>query len=140
MSINEEKNVFFVFRLQSQSAQTSHHFGSNDEHRALREELEKYRQAYESLRKSWQFNRREMHDDEREKLTTTSLDSGLDTNTLGMSSTFALQSELNESRQRERKFEENIQLLNKVREINPIIFFPLQHVFAATSIINSKIR
>lgn len=121
---------FFALRLQSQSVQTSHHFYSNDEHRALREELEKYREAYESLRKSWQFNRREMHGDEREKLTTSSLDSGLDTNTVGMSSTFlsnsALQSELNESRQRERKLEENIQLLNKVREINRIIFFPLR--------------
>lgn len=71
-----------------------------------------------------------MHGDERDKLTTTSLDSGFDTNTLGMSSTFtsnsALQSELNECRQRERKFEENIQLLNQVREINAIIFFPLK--------------
>lgn len=63
-----------------------------------------------------------MPGDERDILTTTTLDSGLETNTVGMSSTFlsntALQSELNECRQRERKLEEKNHLLKHVRKIS----------------------
>lgn len=72
------------------------------------------------------FNRRQLPGNDRDILTTASLDSGLETNTLAMSSTFlgntTLQSELNECRQRERKLEEKIHLLNQVREINSAQF------------------
>ncbi len=70
-----------------------------------------------------QSNSNKTHGDEREKLTTTtvSVDSGFGTVMPGMSSTFlssnaTLQFELNESRERERKLDEKIKLLQKVRE------------------------
>jgi len=71
-----------------------------------------------------QLNISKIHGDEREKLTTTtaSADSGFSTVvTPGMSSTFlsssaALQFELNESKERERRLEEKINLLQKVRK------------------------
>lgn len=124
-------DVFFLLlllasRLPSQSAQSSNNFDWEDERRALREELEKYREENETLRNSLRFNRRQLPGNDRDILTTASLDSGLETNTLAMSSTFlgntTLQSELNECRQRERKLEEKIHLLNQVREINSAQF------------------
>jgi hypothetical protein len=114
------ENIFLSFSsLQSQSAQTSYNFDLDDERRALREELEKYRRENDSLRKSFHLNSNKNHGDERDKLITASVDSGVDTNTVGMSSislsSNALRTELNESKERERKLGEKIHLLQKVR-------------------------
>ena len=92
-----------------------------DERRALREELEKYRRENDSLRKSFQLNSNKTDgSDERDKAVTASVDSGVGTHTAGMSSTFSnshtFQLELNDSKERERKLEEKIHLLRKVRE------------------------
>jgi hypothetical protein len=99
-----------------------------DERRALREELEKCRRENESFRKSFQLNSNKTHGgggDERDKVITASVDSGVDTNTVGMSSTFSsshtLRLELNESKEREKKLEEKIHLLRKVRKRKRII-------------------
>jgi hypothetical protein len=91
--------------------------------------LEKYRRENESLRKSFQLNSNKTHGggggDERDKVITASVDSGVDTNTAGMSSTFSsshtLRLELNESKEREKKLEEKIHLLRKVRKRKRII-------------------
>jgi len=115
---------FFLLRVQTPPEQATYNFDYDDERRALREELEKYRRETEFLRKSLQqLNSNKTHGDEREKLTTTtvSVDSGFGTVMPGMSSTFlssnaTLQFELNESRERERKLDEKIKLLQKVRE------------------------
>ncbi len=114
---------FFLLSLQSQSEQGAYSFNYEDERRALREELEKFRRENELLRKSFSLNSNKTSDDERQKFTTTttaSVDSGLGIVTPGMSSTFisssALQFELNESQERERKLEEKIISLQKVRK------------------------
>ncbi len=108
-----------MLSLQIQTGQTTYNFDYEDERRAYREELEKYRRENELLKKSLQLNRNRTHDDEREKFPTTSVDSGLDTTTPGMSSTFissnALQLELHECKERERKLEEKVNILRKVR-------------------------
>jgi hypothetical protein len=124
VSITCEKRIeiifFLLLSLQSQSGQTSYNFDLEDERRALREELEKYRRENDILKKSFQLNSNKTHGDERDKLITTSVDSGVDSNTGGISSTFsssnALRLELNESKERERKLEEKIHLLRKVRK------------------------
>lgn len=113
------------YSLQSQTVQTPYNFDYEDERRALREELEKYRRENEILRKSLQ-----LYSNEREQFATTttsaSIDSGLDTVTPGMSSTFisssALQFDLNECKERERKLKEEIISLRKVKKKRNITF------------------
>ncbi len=143
-----------LLSLQSQSAQTDapqaiYHFGHDDERRALREELDKCREQNELLRKSIQLNSNNTSGDERRKSTTpptpgqsiqtsTSVDSALDTTTHGMSSTLlssnALQLELNESKERERKLQEEIYSLQKVskKKCKKNHFKVKRHVFKAT--------
>ncbi|CAF4258997.1 unnamed protein product [Rotaria socialis] len=119
-------------RTQSQSEQidnikTVYHFDYDDERRALREELEKFRQENAFLRKSFQLNSNTIHDNEQEILTiniptqiiqtSTLIDSGFDATSSGMSNTFisnsALQIELNEYKERERKLQEQVNSLRK---------------------------
>lgn len=104
---------------------------SNDERRALLEELDKCRRQIDLLRKTSQNSF-----DDRSKLSTASVDSGFDANTIGMSSTFlsqsALQSELNEVKERERKLDENVNSLQKVKrkkENKTFVFSALTKVF-----------
>ena len=118
---------------QSEGLQTIYNFDYDDERRAFREELEKYRKENELLRQSLANHR--IHGDLRDKLTTSivgqsvqtasSMDSGLDKTTSGMSSTFlssnGLQVELNDSKERERKLQEQVNSLRKVRKKKKII-------------------
>ena len=134
---NQQSHLFSSFyslETQTDTIPTVYNFDYDDERRALREELERFRQDNESLRQSIRLNSKRAHGAEHEKLTTktpstvghnirtttTSVNSTLDTTTPGMSSTYlsssALQLELNESRERERKLEEKINLLRKVRK------------------------
>ncbi|CAF2760511.1 unnamed protein product [Rotaria sp. Silwood2] len=124
-------------RIQSQPAQTDnrktvYNFDYDDERRALREELEKFRQENALLRKSFQLNSNQTHGDKQEKSiiktpavsqniqTLNSTDSGFNTTTVGMSNTFlsssALQIELNEYKERERKLQEQVNSLRKQLE------------------------
>lgn len=128
---------FFLFlsSLYSQSTQQSevlptvYNFDYEDERRALRDELDKYRKENELLRQL--LNSHKIHGDGRDKVTTsivgqsvqattTSFDSGLDKTTSGLSSTGLssneLQVELNESKERERRLKEQVNSLRKVRK------------------------
>ncbi|CAF1084273.1 unnamed protein product [Adineta ricciae] len=112
-------------RLCSQSTQsdvvpqTVYNFGYDDERRAFREELEKYRKDNEQLRQM--LHRYKAQADNRLGQSTltmaTSVDSALDKTPSGMSSTFfnsnSLQVELDESKERERKLQEQVYSLRQ---------------------------
>ena len=125
----------FSFSGESQGTPaTVYNFDYDDERRALRDELDKFRRENEFLRQSVLLNKNKSpHAEEREKLLTTtpptvgqsmqtatsaSVDSGFDASTPGMSSTFrsntALQFELNNLQERERKLQEQVNSLRRV--------------------------
>ncbi|CAF1385318.1 unnamed protein product [Rotaria sordida] len=123
--------------IQSQSVQTDNrqtvcNIDYEDERRALHEELNKIRRENASLKKSLELNYNKSRSDEREQSiikpptvslsihAATSTDSGLITTMPGMSNTFlsssALQIELNEYKERERKLEEQVNSLRRQLE------------------------
>lgn len=134
-----ERTTVFVFRCSSIGSQpgradpseTIYNFGYDDERRALRAELDKCRQENETLRQSHLAGSGKRSGNDQDKSntpftgqsvqTTGSFDSGLDSSVAGASTTprnnnnnNALQLELNECRERERKLHEQIQSLRKV--------------------------
>ncbi|CAF3960125.1 unnamed protein product [Adineta steineri] len=125
--IEQLRRRVFSQSTQSDGLPTVYNFDYDDERRAFREELEKFRKENELLRQSLQLNSSKNHGDIRDKFTTpivgqsiqtsTSIDSALDRTTSGMSSTYLntnnLQTELNEYKERERKFQEQIDSLRK---------------------------
>lgn len=138
-SIEQYLNLFSFFFLfssvQSQSEQADNteinYNVYHDERRALRAELERFRQENAFLRKSIQLNSTKLHADEQEQsiaktptfdrsVRTSSVESGYSTTSAAMPNTFfsnsALQIELNEYKERERKRQEQLNLLQKVRE------------------------
>ncbi len=160
-SILKTKQYFYFFFLfllslysqstQSDGLQTVYNFDYDDERRAFREELDKYRKENELLRQS--LNNYKIHGDTREKFTSpsvgqsiqtaSSFDSGLDKTPSGMSSTFVssngFQIELRESKERERKLQEQINSLRKVRNRTWFLQFN-NMLFIATWLIITAIQ
>lgn len=114
---------------------TVYNFDYDDERRALRDELDKFRRENEFLRQSaLLMQNKSLHVAEREKFlpttpptggqsmqtatTSASVDSGLDTSMPGMSSALrsntALQFELHNLQERERKLQEQVNSLRRV--------------------------
>ena len=126
-----------MLSIRSQTArtdnlQTIYNFDYSNERHAPREEFEKYRKENTLLRPSFQFNDRQTSDEECDRLnirtsilgqniqTSASIDSGFRATTPNMSNKFlsscTLQCELNECKERERKLQEQVNSLRKVRE------------------------
>lgn len=133
---------FFFSSLCSQSTQsdvgpqTVYNFGYDDERRALREELEKYRKDNEQLRQMLHFYKTRAEESRLAQSTmtmATSVDSALDKTPSGMSSTFfnsnSLQVELDESKERERKLQEQVYSLRQVRRTK-FIFSYFNNMFS----------
>ena len=99
--------IFFVFFFSLENHQRSSDISTStydfdDERRALREELERFRRENDVLRRSFQ--------------TSASIDSGVETNLSNtLKSSTALQVEVKELREREGKLLEEIQSLKRVR-------------------------
>lgn len=112
----------------SDLSRTIYNFDQDDERRVLREELDKSRREIEFLRQKLQLNSNKNPIEEKEisttivgqsvqTTTTVSVDSGLDTSIPGMSNTFRSSTfELNEFKERERKLQEQVNSLRRVRK------------------------
>ena len=136
-----ERTTVFVSRSsigsqpgRADPSDTIYNFGYDDERRALRAELDKCRQENETLRQSYaSASAKRLGNNDQDKSntpfagqsvqTTGSFDSGLDSSAAGTSTTprnnnnnnNTLQLELNECRERERRLNEQIHSLRKVR-------------------------
>lgn len=112
-----------IFSLEAQArsvdlSTSTYNFDYEDERRALREELERFRRENETLRRTLQMARSSTHEQGQTlpPSTSTSIDSALDTSLSStLKSATALQLEVKELREREGKLYEQIQSLRQVR-------------------------